>query len=217
MSYGSGYRFGDDTESFFRLSSPVLEMATTPTALPRPLRADARRNRDAIVQAARAIVADEGVEAQIHDVARRAGVGVGTVYRHFATKSELMGELLRICTTENAALAREADLQEDPWDAFAGLVRGACAAMAGDAAKRRVWRVASDEAFAYAHDSKQEMHDATAVVVDRAHAAGVLRADFTNDDMAGLMCGLAAVIDAGGPADWSRLVEFALDGLRTTA
>jgi AcrR family transcriptional regulator len=191
-------------------------MATTPTTQERPLRADARRNRDAIVSAARAIVAEQGIEAQIHDVARKAGVGVGTVYRHFSTKNELMGELLRMCAGECAQQARDANLIADPWDAFAGMVRGNCVAMADDAASRRVWRVASDEAFAHAQDSKREMHEAAEVVIGRAHAAGVLRSDFTIDDMGGLMCGLAAVIDAGVPNGWQRVVEFALDGLRAS-
>jgi AcrR family transcriptional regulator len=190
------------------LSSPAL----TPTE--RPQRADARRNREAIVQAARALVAEHGEEAQIQDVARKAGVGVGTVYRHFPTKDALMGELMAECMRENAQISREAGRHEDPWEAFATLVRDACASMASDAAKRHMWRIASDEAFAYAADAKREMVEETLAVVDRARAAGALRADFTSDDMPGLMCGLGAVIDAPGTTDWRRLVEFALDGLR---
>ncbi|MFL5844203.1 MAG: TetR/AcrR family transcriptional regulator [Solirubrobacteraceae bacterium] len=181
----------------------------------RPLRADARRNRDAIVAAARAIVAEHGVEAQIQDVARKAGVGVGTVYRHFPTKDVLMGELMAQCMRENAQISRDAAAIEDPWLAFATLVRNGCESMAADAAKRRMWTVASDEAVAHASDAKQEMISSTAVVVDRAKASGRLRADFGGDDMGSLMCGLGAVIDQTRmPGDWRRLVEFALDGLR---
>lgn len=189
-------------------------MATTP-APSKPLRSDARRNREAIVQAARALVAEHGAEAQVQDVARKAGVGVGTVYRHFPTKDALMGELMSQCMLENAQISRAAAELDDPWDAFATLVRNGCESMAADAAKRRMWSVASDEAFAYAADAKQEMRSATAVVVDRARTAGVLRADFGGEDMGGLMCGLAAVIDQTRmPGDWRRIVEFALDGLR---
>src|SRR5207248_8781247 len=111
-------------------------MATTPI-IERPLRADARRNRDAIIEAAKAIVAEHGVEAQIQDVARKAGLGVGTVYRHFATKDALMGELVSMAARDNAQLAREAMEAEDPWDGFAGFVRNCCEMMAADAAKRR--------------------------------------------------------------------------------
>ena len=192
---------------------------STPSLTPetqRPLRADARRNRDAIVAAARRIVAEQGVEAQIQDVAREAGVGVGTVYRHFPTKDALMGELMVQCMGENTEISREAGKLDDPWEAFATLVRNGCESMAAHPAQRRLWVVASDEAFAYAAEAKQEMAAASAAVIDRAREAGVLRADFGGgDDMGSLMCGLAAVIDQTRmPGDWRRLVEFALDGLR---
>jgi AcrR family transcriptional regulator len=191
-------------------------MATTDTTA-RPLRSDARRNRDAIVLAARRLVAKHGAEAQIQDVAREAGVGVGTVYRHFATKDALMGELMAQCLRENAQISREAARLDDPWEAFAALVRNGCESMAADAAKRRMWTVASDEAFAHAADAKREMLEETAAVVERALGAGVLRADFGGEDMGSLMCGLAAVIDQTRmPGDWRRIVEFALDGLRVS-
>src|SRR5438874_2011849 len=69
--------------------------ADSPGEAKRPLRADARRNRERILESARAVFSESGVEAQIDDVASRAGVGVGTVYRHFPTKEALMAELVR--------------------------------------------------------------------------------------------------------------------------
>jgi AcrR family transcriptional regulator len=181
----------------------------------RPLRADAQRNRDAIIGAARRIVAEQGVEAQIQDVAREAGVGIGTVYRHFPNKDALMAELIAQCARENAAIGREAlEASADDRDVFAELVLSACHSMAADAAKRRVWAVASDEAVALAEDAKSEMKSMCTEVIARAHAAGGLRKDFTPEDMPGLMCGLAAAIDAHPPGGWERLVQFALDGLR---
>jgi AcrR family transcriptional regulator len=191
-----------------------MTTSATPQTTERPLRADARRNRDAVIAAARKIVAEQGVEAQIQDVAREAGVGVGTVYRHFPTKDALMGALMVECMRENVEIGREAAEHEDPWEAFATLVRNGCASMDADAAKRRMWTVASDEAFAYAAPAKAEMTEQCSAVIARAHDAGVLRPDFTVDDMPSLMCGMAAVIDQPGPGDWRRLVEFALDGLR---
>jgi len=73
----------------------------------RPLRADARRNRECILQAAREVFAKSGIDAQMDDVASRAGVGVGTVYRHFPTKEALMAELVRQKFRVFAAAARE--------------------------------------------------------------------------------------------------------------
>jgi AcrR family transcriptional regulator len=160
------------------------------------------------------VVGEQGADAQIQDVAREAGVGVGTLYRHFPTKDALMGELVALCALENAELARHALAVPDPWDGFSGMIRGACDAMASDAAKRRVWAVASPQAFEHAEAAKAQMHEAISALIDRSHDARVLRADFTVEDMPGLMCGLAAAIDAGPPGGWGRLVEFALDGVR---
>jgi AcrR family transcriptional regulator len=189
--------------------------ADTTLTADRPLRADARRNREKIVNAARAIVAEHGEAAQIDDVARMAGVGVGTVYRHFPNKDALMGELVRMCVGECTALARSLADREDPWEAFADMVRGACENSAADAASRRTWQAAGDDAFAYAAEQKAELHEAAALLIERAHQSGELRADFTVDDMGGLMCGLGAAIDAmPEPERWRRLVEFALDGLK---
>jgi AcrR family transcriptional regulator len=189
--------------------------ADTVTATERPLRADARRNREKIVNAARAIVAEQGEAAQIDDVARKAGVGVGTVYRHFPNKDALMGELVRMCALECTSIARAASEQGDAWEAFAGMVRTSCERAAVDAGFRRTWQAANDEAVAYASDVKAELNAAAGVLIERAHADGVLRDDFTVDDMGGLMCGLGAAIDAmPEPERWRRIVEFALDGLK---
>jgi AcrR family transcriptional regulator len=189
--------------------------ADTTISAERPLRADARRNRAKIVSAARAIVAEQGEAAQIDDVARKAGVGVGTVYRHFPNKDALMGELVRMCAMECTAIARAQAEQDDAWEAFAGMVRTSCERAAEDAGFRRTWQAAGDEAVAYAADVKAELHAAGGHLIDRAHAAAVLRTDFTVDDMPGLMCGLGAAIEAlPEPERWRRIVEFALDGLR---
>src|SRR3954454_3723325 len=151
-------------------------MATTAAETDRPLRADARRNREKIINAARQIVADQGEAAQIDDVARLARVGGGAVYRHFQNKAALMGELVRMCVIECTTFAEESAAIEDPWDAFAGMVRRSCERMASDAAMRRTWQAADDEAVAYAAPAKLRLHDAAELLIDRAHAAGELRA-----------------------------------------
>ena len=107
----------------------------------RPLRADARRNRERILQSAREVFAECGTDAQIDDIAQRAGVGVGTVYRHFPTKEALMAELVRQKFRRFAAGARDA-LQRDgePFAVFADLLRrnaDELAARRRDAARAR--------------------------------------------------------------------------------
>src|SRR5918999_5613933 len=88
----------------------------------KPLRADARRNRERVLKAARAVFADQGIEAQIDDVAKRAKVGVGTVYRHFPTKDALVDAIVRERFEEIAGYAREALEREDAWEGFCELI-----------------------------------------------------------------------------------------------
>src|SRR5690349_23270979 len=84
----------------------------------RPLRADARRNREKVLAAARVVFAEHGAEAQMDDVARRAKVGVGTVYRHFPTKEALLTALSQDTFARIAERARGLLDLEDPWEAF---------------------------------------------------------------------------------------------------
>ena len=101
----------------------------------RPLRADARRNRERILESARAVFAEYGADAQIDDVARQAGVGVGTVYRHFPTKEALLVELLREKFRLFAARAREALEQDgEPFAVLEDLLRRNAETAASDAA-----------------------------------------------------------------------------------
>src|ERR1700754_5269914 len=89
-----------------------------PEIAAKPLRADARRNRERVLTAARTVFAEHGREAQMDDVARRAGVGVGTVYRHFPTKEALVNALAVDLFGQLISAAREAYTLEDPWEAF---------------------------------------------------------------------------------------------------
>lgn len=187
------------------------------TADPRPLRADARRNREKILAAAAAAFGESGLDSQVEDIARRAGVGVGTVYRHFPTKDALVTALAdayfaRLADTVEAALLEGGD----PWDVFAAAIwRGAelavtdvawCEIMAGHAR-------AADGTL----PAQQRLATATATLLERAQAAGRMRADATAQDVRTLMCGLGHVATAqraGDPLDWRRYLEIGLDGLR---
>ncbi len=191
-----------------------MEAPTEPAE--RPLRADARRNRERILTAAKTAFAEAGVHAQMEDVARRAGVGVGTVYRHFPTKEVLVGELLAQKFRLLLQGAREALDVEDPWEAFAGTLRRNAELMAADAAVQdALMRAEAD--WSQAEAARQELKRTFAIVIDRAQAAGVVRGDFTIDDVPMLMCGLCSTMAAGPPGeafDWRRHLEFILDALR---
>ena len=191
-----------------------MEVSRPPTG--RPLRADARRNRERILSAAKIAFAEAGVHAQMEDVARRAGVGVGTVYRHFPTKEALIGELLAQKFRLLLEGAREALHVDDPWEAFAGTLRRNAELMAADATVQdALMRVEAD--WSYAEEARDELKATFAIVVERAKAAGVIRDDFTIEDVPMLMCGLCSTMAAGPPGeafDWRRHLELMLDGIR---
>jgi AcrR family transcriptional regulator len=189
-------------------------MSVEPTASDRPLRADARRNRERILAAARELFAEAGPATQMDDVARRAGVGVGTVYRHFPTKDVLVGELVRAKLLRHAERAREWQATEDGWAAFEGFVREAFAEMEADASQQRMMWVADEAAFEYAADARAEVSGAVDVLVARAKAAGELRPDFDVEDMPTLMCAIGSVMSAPTANRADRLLDYLFNGVR---
>jgi AcrR family transcriptional regulator len=187
-------------------------MATEQTTDPRPLRADARRNRERILVAARGACAEHGANVQIDDVARAAGVGVGTVYRHFPTKDALIealvAEKFRI-TTENIRAALEI---EDPWEAFCAALRNNAEVMAADAGLRDAL-VRLGPLAGHPDEEGAELVALGERLVARAQEAGVLRDDVTAEDIGALMAGLCASMAHPG-LNWRRHLELLLDGLR---
>jgi AcrR family transcriptional regulator len=192
-------------------------MSVEPTASERPQRADARRNRERILAAARELFAELGQDTQMDDIARRAGVGVGTVYRHFPTKSALVGELIRVKFLGHAQSAREWFAKADGWAAFEGFIRQAVAEMADDAAQQRMMWVADADAYEYAEDARLVLADEVGRLIERARAAGQIRADFSVDDMPTVMCAIGSVMSAPTIKRTDRLVEFLMDALRRPA
>ncbi len=180
----------------------------------RPLRADARRNREAILVAARELFGEQGSTAQMDDVAARAGVGVGTVYRHFPTKQALLTGLVRARFASFADDAREALKIEDPWDAFEGMLRANLAGMQHDAAARDAMLHFDELDWEGIEADKAELMALSQQLIDSAIAAGRLRADFTAQDIGPLMCGVSASMHFMDAGLWQRHFEIILDGLR---
>jgi AcrR family transcriptional regulator len=187
---------------------------TTPPSQ-RPLRADARRNRERIVAAAQAVFARQGADAQIDDIARAAGVGVGTVYRHFPHKDALLGELLVERFRSMADHAERALDVEDPWEAFAGMLRVNAKFCAKEIGVQQALS-RGPAAWEYAASEIDRLRDTSAKLIERAQAAGVMRADFVVDDIPMLMAGLSATMAVAG-YDWRRHLEIILAGIRATA
>ncbi len=191
--------------------------ATTAT---RPMRADARRNRESILAAARELFASSSPDVQIDDVARLAGVGVGTVYRHFPDKHALMGALVRErFAVFNERLRRALEEGDDePFDSLANALRDNAASVANDAATRFAMMSVGEPVFEYVGEEKDEFLRLARRLVLRAKRAGRLRQDFQATDIPMMMCGVCATIDHSGPGwDWRRHLELLLDGMRPEA
>ncbi|GIG87124.1 TetR/AcrR family transcriptional regulator [Plantactinospora endophytica] len=174
----------------------------------RPKRADARRNYQALVSAAQEVFAEHGAAGSLEEVARRAGVGIGTLYRHFPTRRDLFESLY---VDEVEALCRTAAELADlpPWEALAGWLR------------RFVGYTVTKRALAeeLTHDSdffrtcRTEIYTAGEPLLARAQAAGVVRSDVTFDDTVRLLSGITKV-QYTDPGQLERVLGVALDGLR---
>ena len=144
------------------------------TAAVRPLRADARRNRERVLTAARAVFAEQGREAQMDDVARHAEVGVGTVYRHFPTKEALI-EALAIDSFERVtAKAQEALELDDPWEAFTSTLWSGAEILAADRALSELMALIPGSMLK-GLPVEQELNAAMTELIRRAQEAGALR------------------------------------------
>jgi AcrR family transcriptional regulator len=180
------------------------------------MRADARRNRERILQAARELFASDRPDVQVDEVARRAGVGVGTVYRHFPDKEALMGELVRerfLFFNEGLRTAI-ADEQAEPFEALCGALRASAASMADDAATRFAFMSGGERVFAYALEERIEFEQLARVIVARAQRAGTMRPDFDASEIPMVMCGVCATIGCKAGWDWRRMLEVVLAGMR---
>ncbi|MEV6028033.1 TetR/AcrR family transcriptional regulator [Streptomyces sp. NPDC052036] len=154
-----------------------------------PLRKDAARNWERIVAVARDLV-DEGTPLQLNDIARRAGVGVGTVYRHFPTAEALLETVATPCLEELAAHGDQALADTDPGRALADFLTRTVEAQVTDASLSPV-TAASTDTLPRTTELKQTLRSVGAQLLERAREAGVVRADLTSDDLVPLMCGIA--------------------------
>jgi AcrR family transcriptional regulator len=180
------------------------------------LRSDARRNREAVIVAAKRLFADQGLEAQMPEIARVANVGVGTVYRHFPAKDDLIAAIANERFDLMAERARE-DLElQDPWEGLSDFMRFATQIQADDRGLCEVMSTIPElmEKGAWAAG----LPELIAELVERAQGSGQLRGDLDWEDIPMIVCGLGHVTHGGPPLSagrWPRLVEIILDGLRS--
>ena len=179
------------------------------------MRKDAARNRESLLVAAREVFADRGLDASLDDIARQAGVGVGTAYRHFANKYELASAIF---DEEVAAIAELASLGLSAEDAWAGLVGFLEAALQAQTVNRGL-----REVLMGVHDAAQEqqvhdqLSDPIRELVERAQKAGAVRVDADATDLGMMILMLCVVADVAADADpqlWRRYLPMLLAGLR---
>lgn len=182
----------------------------------RPKRADARRNYERLVGAAREVFAVEGGEASMEAIAREAGVGVGTLYRHFPRRIDLVEAVYREDVDEVVRTAEQAVANLDPWPALAEFLR---AFMDYGWRKRRFLnelREAFDKSPDLQVGSRQRLEAATSLVIERAQQAGVVRTDVDGADLMQLI-GATCTSPTLSEDQSNRLLPMILDGLRTPA
>ncbi|MFD5617760.1 TetR/AcrR family transcriptional regulator [Streptomyces yangpuensis] len=183
-----------------------------------PLRKDAARNWERIVAIARDLV-DEGTPLQLNDIARRAGLGVATVYRHFPTPEALLETVAGPCLEALAADGEQALADADPRRALEGFLSRVLQAQLTDAALPPVAAAAVD-VLPRTTELKESLASAGTTLLDRARAAGAVRPDLAAHDLVPLMCGIAHAVNVHGgtPTDKTgtahRYLATLLEGMR---
>lgn len=192
-------------------------MTTTGGRTERPLRRDARRNRELLVRAARDMFGSKGLDAPLEEIARKAGVAVGTLYNRFPTRSALVEAAFLPELEHLLAQAECAANADETWDGFASFVWVMCEHQASDRGLTEVCSRELSDAPGLAR-CRQRTGEVIERIVARAQAAGDLREDFRPADLAFAVSAVASstvLATAGLPADaWRRHVTYLLDGFR---
>jgi AcrR family transcriptional regulator len=175
----------------------------------RPHRADARRNFDALLTAARDAFNRDGIDVPLEDIARQAGVGIGTLYRNFPTRSDLV-EAVYVSEIEELIQAARDAMEREPWDAldtwlrrFSGYVATKLAMLQGLNKDSEMFRVC-----------RTAMYDAASPLYERAQAAGEIRTDTSLDDVLRLVSGVTAS-HYESDEQRARVLTLALGAIRT--
>jgi len=183
----------------------------------RALRADAQRNRDAIVAAARDVFGARGLGAPLEEVAARANVGTATLYRRFATKLDLVTEAFEPEARAYVEVVDRGLADPDPWHGFVTTVVSVCAMQAEHRALADLVTLTPPSENGDPGDTPHLGSSRIHELVARAQASGDLRADFTPQDVVLIFMSTAGVVHrtyAAAPDSWRRTVGFMLAGLR---
>jgi AcrR family transcriptional regulator len=183
------------------------------------LRADACRNRAALIGAAREVFAEEGLDAPLEEIARRAGVGIATLYRRFPSRQHLVAAALADKISDYAGAAERALAEPDPWTGFEGFVRWICAAQADDRGLGDLLLITLAPG-AEIEATRARANRAALKIIERAKADGTLRDDMTGEDLLLMLLASGAVTSAtrqDAARAVPRFVALMLDAFRPGA
>jgi AcrR family transcriptional regulator len=189
---------------------------TQPGVVKRPLRADAVRNRARIMAAAAEIFAERGLDVTLDDIAARAGLGVGTVYRRFVDREALIEALFDERMRASTVRMRRALDSPDAWQGLIDCILSTCEELARDRGMRQIM-LSGVHGQAEAARCRGELHDIGVQLVDRAKAEGSLRQDFQPTDVPMLFLMVGSVADFAGASDpdvWRRYLNVLIAGMR---
>jgi len=192
-------------EDLFRTFDRLSTM-TTRTGL----RADAERNRQRLITAAREVFAERGLDVPIEDIARHAGVGVATLYRRFPTRADLIAGAFEAKMAGYADAVAHALTEPDPWAGFCGYIEQVCAMQADDRGFANVLTMTFPTARRFEAERDRAYH-AYVELIGRAKAAGKLREDFSPEDVVMLLMANAGVVAAtadAAPEVWRRFAAY---------
>ncbi|MFE9322475.1 TetR/AcrR family transcriptional regulator [Nocardia sp. NPDC052278] len=185
----------------------------------RRMRSDAARNHAKILAAGDRLLSERGLDVTLDDVAAAAEVGVGTVYRRFANKSELIAEITGGYVTRLEEAAAAAERNPDPWSGLAGLLERTCELVAGNRGLAAAMSESADGARTFAR-FEAAVAPVLENLVDRARADGAVRADLAPADVLAsiaMVHSVAAFTGAVRPGNWRRYLALLLDGMRYPA
>lgn len=183
------------------------------------LRRDARRNRDLLLAAARQVYAEQGVDAPLDDIARRAGVGNATLYRHFPSRGALIEAVFHDTLAATLRTGEEARRSEDPWAGLTAYLERIFEGLAADRGANDL--MTTSVAGAPSLEAlRAHNRETIGTLVRRAQDRGTVRQDVTAEDLLFTLAALGRVVPAAeavAPGSWRRYLALLLDGLRTEA
>jgi AcrR family transcriptional regulator len=190
-----------------------------PTAEPAParrVRRDVQRNREALITAAREVISSHGIDAPLEHIARRAGVGIATLYRHFPTRVALVDAILTSAVQAYVEIARRALAMEDAWAGFVYYLERTCELEAADRGINDMMSMRLPGAV-IAEATKKQMFELVVQIMRRAQDSGRLRADVTPEDLALLTWATGRIVEATAevaPRAWRRHLGLLIDAFR---